>query len=175
MGDLISIGESGKENSEPKPPSKCCNCGGGAAPKEPDNLLTLLDLDLGEGSLAPIMFGGDDETDKRPQNRKPAAAETSKLATPARPRLSLVQRQSKATTVSTPAAAAGRRPLGVANGLQRQPPPPSAAATAKASVNLSNRRSLLPPAKKPTAAATPLPATPARRPLATPNRHSFAR
>ena len=178
VGDLISIGESGKENSEPEPPSKCCSCGGGgAAPKDPDNLLTLLDLDLGESSLAPIMFGGDDD-DKGPQNRNPAA-ETAKLATPAKPRLSLVQRQSlsRATTRSTPAA--GRRPLGVANSQQKQPLPPllsaAPAATAKAPVNLNNRRSLLPPAKKQTAAATPLPATPARRPLATPNRQSIAR
>ena len=170
VGDLISIGESGKENSEP--PSKCCNCGGGA-PRESDNLLTLLDLDLGESSLAPIMFGGDD---RGQQNKKPAAAKTAKLLTPAKSRLSLLQRQSLSrATGSNPAA--GRRPLGVANSQQKQwPPPPAAtAAAAKGPVSLNNRRSLLPPAKKQTTAATPLPATPARRPLATPNRQSIAR
>ena len=171
VGDLISIGdESGKENSEP---SKCCNCGGGAAPKDSENLLTLLDLEIGESSFAPIMFDDGDD-DKGAQNRKPAA-KPLKLGTPAKPRLSLVQRQSlaRATTGSTPLVA-GRRPLGAANGLQRQQPPPPGATAAKAPVNLSNRRSLLPPAKKQTAAATPLPATPARRPLPTPNRQGVA-
>ena len=173
--------EIGKENSEP-PPSACCNCGGAAAaaapPKEPDNLLTLLDLDLGENNFAPIMF---DDDDKGTQAKRPAA-KAAKRAIPANPRLSLVQRRSLslATAGSVPAvtaAAAGRRPLGAANNQQRQPPTPAAAgapAAAKAPVSLKNRRSLLPPAKKQTSAATPLPGTPASRPVAAPNRQSIA-